>query len=151
LHQHSSISDAIAEDMAITTEGNDSYGQDGGNAVPIESADATSSSGIPRSLPYSVVGASHVRLFIRPLRSNLDPIELEYLRMKGAFWIPEKSALEELLQVYFDVVYPFSPILNRDDIMKVVKDQTHVCEGEDTRISLLLMQALLFVSSSVSS
>ncbi|KAK1761799.1 hypothetical protein QBC33DRAFT_574679 [Phialemonium atrogriseum] len=92
-------------------------------------------------------GSIELPYFIRPLPSNIDPVDLEYLQRRGTFRLPEKPLVEELLWNYFEMIHPFTPIVDRDVISQLFEFQITTNGGEDARLSLFLMQAMLFVAS----
>lgn len=89
--------------------------------------------------------------FIRPFAMTVDPVDLEYLKKKGAFCLPEESFQKELLESYFNFVNPFMPLFDKVHIMSKFHglDYSRNDKEDDPRISLLLLQALLFAGSEV--
>ncbi|KFZ17829.1 hypothetical protein V501_01538 [Pseudogymnoascus sp. VKM F-4519 (FW-2642)] len=49
--------------------------------------------------------------------SSLDPEDLGYLRLKGAFVFPEARIRDELVRTYFHYVHPFFPIVDVQDFL----------------------------------
>ena len=94
--------------------------------------------------------APQLPYFIRPLARTIDAIDLGYLQARGAFLLPDQPLLAELLQTFFDFIYPFAPIVDKEDIHKLFECQASTREGENTKLSLFLVQAIAFVSSAVS-
>lgn len=105
---------------------------------------------LERTLSRPPAGSIELPYFIRPLPSNIDPVDLEYLQRRGTFRLPEKRLVEELLWNYFEMIHPFTPIVDRDVISQLFEFQITTNGGEDARLSLFLMQAMLFVASAVS-
>ncbi|KAH8807487.1 fungal-specific transcription factor domain-containing protein [Xylogone sp. PMI_703] len=66
--------------------------------------------------------------------SQLDEEDLGHLQRKGAFTLPPHSICEKFLKLYFDCVYPYTPILNRAEFMKHFHQGTY---------SPFLMQCML--------
>jgi hypothetical protein len=93
-----------------------------------------------------------VRIFLKDSESsadqvhalpNVDPSDMEYLQRKGAFnlppsrtWYVPHSAIvmlktgshkfsEKFLQLYFECVYPYAPILNRVQFMQEYMENKH--------------------------
>jgi hypothetical protein len=89
--------------------------------------------------------------FIRPFPMTVDPVDLEYLKKKGAFCLPEESFQKELLESYFNFVNPFMPLFDKVHIMSKFHrlDYSRNDKEDDPRISLLLLQALLFAGVEV--
>lgn len=72
----------------------------------------------------------------------MDPEDVEYLRKRGAFVLPETNLQEAALRCYFQHVQPLFPIVNPVKIISIVKGTK-----SDEKLSLLLLQALIFVGS----
>ena len=90
--------------------------------------------------------------FIKPIRSSVCKLDLEYLNQKGAFWLPPEGLRQELIENYFDFVYPFMPLLDKDEFLdsyhgRVTPQQLE--GGGENRISLLLFQAIMFAGTGV--
>ena len=88
--------------------------------------------------------------FIKPLESAISEIDLDYLIKKGVFYLPHEPVARDVVRAYLNFV-PFMPILDDEEFLnacngKVVADD----DRRDTRISLLLYQAVMFVGSAVS-
>ncbi|KAH6867801.1 putative Zn(II)2Cys6 transcription factor [Thelonectria olida] len=49
--------------------------------------------------------------------SSLDPEDIGYLRLKGAFMFPEAGIRDDLVRTYFHYVHPFFPILDAQDFL----------------------------------
>lgn len=62
----------------------------------------------------------------------------EHLRNLGAFVLPEVELREELIEVFFDQVYPFFPIFDKTEFQALHREK---------RISPLLLNALCSISS----
>lgn len=76
--------------------------------------------------------------------------DLQYLRQKGAFELPAKRAMDELVANYFQVFHPFFPVVDKYAFLESYYKTGY--EGILTRKgpSLLLLQAVLFTASAVS-
>ncbi|KAF2100383.1 hypothetical protein NA57DRAFT_73994 [Rhizodiscina lignyota] len=83
--------------------------------------------------------ATPLPAFIAPLPAHMPSEDLDFLRRKGAFAMPEPALRAEILRCYIFSVHPFTPIL---DLPVFV--QAAVNGQEDSRISLLLFQAVMF-------
>lgn len=75
--------------------------------------------------------------------SGLDETDVDYLFKKGAFWLPPSHCWcvwyyvpgdseccadlrsEQLLRIFFDVVYPYAPVLNRVEFMQSYQSAQH--------------------------
>ncbi|KAL3483866.1 fungal-specific transcription factor domain-containing protein [Aspergillus germanicus] len=69
--------------------------------------------------------------------AHMPPEDLEYLKSKGVFELPEKSSLDTIMSVFVDRVYPLYPIVNRQELL-----QQH-SNGE---IPLILLYAISFIA-----
>lgn len=72
--------------------------------------------------------------------NQLSHIDVTYLTEKGCLTLPAETALEEFFQQYFSHIHPIIPLLSEAEFWAV-----------DARIPLLLIRAILFISSPVSS
>jgi hypothetical protein len=86
-------------------------------------------------LPHNVRG-SRARL------TELDTIEIDILKQRGAFLLPPRVLCDELIDSYFRWVHPIMPIINRTKFMRHYNDA-------DCPPSLLLLQAVLLAGSRV--
>lgn len=73
-------------------------------------------------------------------RLSLDTVQMEILRLRGAFHLPEKPLCDDLINSFFAHIYPMEPIIDRTSFMK---------QYEDGTISLLLLQSVLLAASRV--
>ncbi|KAJ5633283.1 C6 transcription factor [Penicillium lividum] len=82
--------------------------------------------------------------FIKPLPDWLTSKDLDYLRSKGALTIPSNPLRGQLLQRFFEYVYPFMPLLDMKELLQAIE-----LEGEDSapRVSILLFQAIMFAGT----
>ncbi|EFX01579.1 c6 zinc finger domain containing protein [Grosmannia clavigera kw1407] len=103
---------------------------------------------IPMSASHSIhdtppaSSASH-RLppYIRPLSSQIDSRDMDYLADKGALTILNDEFRDELLRIYVNFVYPFMPAI---DVKSFIES---IMQGDGSRpVSLLLFQAIMFAS-----
>jgi hypothetical protein len=88
--------------------------------------------------------------------------DLDFLARKGVFWLPDEHLRGELIQAFFDFVYPFMPLLDKDDLIGAMNgtyDSLHrdvegdiniSDEDQPMQVSLLLFQAIMFAGSPVS-
>ncbi|KAK6365164.1 hypothetical protein LTS17_011396 [Exophiala oligosperma] len=49
---------------------------------------------------------------------QLDAIDYRYLQQKSAFNLPPREARDQLVRLYFEHVYPYTPVLDREDFMR---------------------------------
>lgn len=77
--------------------------------------------------------------FITPLPTHMPSEDLGFLAQKGAFAIPKPELRAEILRSYIFSVHPFMPIVDVSAAAHAILD-----EREDSRISLLLFQAVMF-------
>jgi hypothetical protein len=78
-------------------------------------------------------------MYIKPLPDSLELQDLDYLRSKGAFDLPDENLRIEILRSYMLGVHVFMPILNLRETL-----QTIAASDGQKRISLLLFQAIMF-------
>ncbi|GEQ68854.1 hypothetical protein JCM33374_g2523 [Metschnikowia sp. JCM 33374] len=99
------------------------------------------------SLMAQKVGQNHVELaqdlFEEPRNPHLDSIELEILRLRGAFLLPSKELATDLVESYFEHVHPLMPAINRTEFMAKFNDP-------NDSPSLMLLQAVLLCGCRVS-
>lgn len=69
--------------------------------------------------------------------AHMLPEDLEYLRAKGVFSLPEKAHLDALMSVFLDHVYPLYPIFNRQEFIQQYKND---------HLSLILTYAISFIA-----
>lgn len=76
--------------------------------------------------------------------------DLSFLVSQGCFMVPQRSVLDEFMRQYFRHVHPMLPLLNEADVWKSYKSQGQGC-SEEEKISILVLQGILFTSCGVSS
>lgn len=100
------------------------------------------------SLMTKPVGQNHVvlqeDLFELPDNLSLDLVELEILKMRGAFLLPSTDLARDLVELYFAHVHPLMPVINKTEFMAKFSDP-------DDSPSLMLLQAVLLCGLRVSS
>ncbi|KAK1145746.1 hypothetical protein N8T08_003984 [Aspergillus melleus] len=69
--------------------------------------------------------------------AHMLPEDLEYLRAKGVFSLPEKAHLDALMAVFLDHVYLLYPIVNRQEFIHQYKND---------HPSLILIYAIAFIA-----
>lgn len=75
--------------------------------------------------------------FLAPIPAYLLPEDLEFLKRKGAFTIPDPDLRIEILRAYLFSVHPFMPMLD-------VRAVAGALLAEEGQVSLLLFQAIMF-------
>ncbi|KPI41827.1 Cutinase transcription factor 1 beta [Cyphellophora attinorum] len=105
---------------------------------PLESASAPTLVSTVTSTPLSSPSICFPA-YIKPLPDSLELQDLNYLRSKGAFDLPEENLRIEILRSYMLGVHVFMPILNLRETL-----QTIAANDGQKRISLLLFQAIMF-------
>ncbi|QBM91161.1 Zn(2)-Cys(6) binuclear cluster domain-containing protein [Metschnikowia aff. pulcherrima] len=99
------------------------------------------------SLMAQKVGQNHLELaqdlFEYSDNLHLDSIELEILKMRGAFLLPSPDLAADLIKLYFEHVHPLMPVINRTEFMAKYQDPY------DSPL-LMLLQAVLLCGSRVS-
>lgn len=78
--------------------------------------------------------------FISPLPHQLDAIDIEHLRHKGALMLPNLSVQNALIQAYADFIHARFPVLNLPDLLRTVSWP----DGSAGNISLLLYWSILY-------
>ncbi|KAL2067639.1 hypothetical protein VTL71DRAFT_15735 [Oculimacula yallundae] len=81
---------------------------------------------------------------IKPLRTSMTSIDIDFLYVKGALTIPTPEAESALLQAYCEFVHPYLPVLELHRVVELINDRS----GQAGQISLLLYQAIMFAGSS---
>lgn len=81
--------------------------------------------------------------------SAIPPQDVNYLDLQGCLRVPIKTILDEFVKQFFLHVHPIMPLLNEGDFWEMYASQS---QGTDvsTRISLLMVQAMLFSVCGVS-
>ncbi|RKF54521.1 Cutinase transcription factor 1 alpha [Erysiphe neolycopersici] len=74
--------------------------------------------------------------------TELDNVEINILRQRGAFLLPPKALCDELVNSYFKWVAPIVPVINRNQFMRQYHDPKNPP-------SILLLQAVLLAGSRV--
>lgn len=80
--------------------------------------------------------------FIRSLPRHIKAEDLDYLAKKNALTIPEGELRAELLRNFIQYVHPFMPVVDLDDLLTPMAQP-----GQGKPVSLLLFQAVMFVSA----
>jgi len=82
--------------------------------------------------------------------TELPPETVNFMETKHCFRIPTPEILDEFMQQYFLHVHPNVPMLDEGDFWQIYRQRGPGRPPQGRRISLLLLQAMLFASSSVS-
>lgn len=85
--------------------------------------------------------------FILPSLSHEDT---HYLKTKGAFDLPPKSLLDDLVVNYFRTFHPFFPVVDKNAFLSVYRTVNCLEASTDYGISMLLLQSIIFTSCAVS-
>lgn len=72
--------------------------------------------------------------------SHLDAEDLEVLRLRSAFKLPEKEASDALVKTFFDAIYPAFPIFDGRDFALLY---------EANQVSLLILNAIFALASTL--
>lgn len=80
--------------------------------------------------------------FIKPIPKHLQPEDVEYLHVKGAFLIPEPELCHQLLQGYIDYIHPWLPLVDVHAFVASIEDPSR--HGP---VSLLLFTAVMFAGA----
>jgi hypothetical protein len=87
-------------------------------------------------------GDNHVQLtediFSYSESPSLDSVELEILKMRGAFLLPSVELSTDLINCYFEHVHPLMPCINRTEFMRKFEDP-------NDSPSLMVLQAVLLL------
>ncbi|KAG7665515.1 CTF1 [[Candida] subhashii] len=92
------------------------------------------------------IGDNHVELtddVFEETDNSLDSVELEILKLRGAFLLPNKELALDLINAYFEHVHPLMPVINRTLFMKKFNDP-------DDSPSLMVLHAVLLCGCRVS-
>lgn len=81
--------------------------------------------------------------------SRLSPEDINFMEAKGCLHIPVKHLLDEFIRQYFLHIHPFLPILDEGSFWTMYQGE-ELQSSSGTRISLLVLQAMLFASCGVS-
>ncbi|KAJ8612974.1 hypothetical protein MRB53_037182 [Persea americana] len=88
---------------------------------------------IPRRLPD----------YVKDLPKRIGPDEVILLAKKGCLTIPDKPLRNELLRCYVEFQHSYMPLIDIHEFLHIVETE----DGQAGKISLLLMQAVLFAGS----
>ncbi|KAH7000565.1 fungal-specific transcription factor [Ilyonectria destructans] len=77
---------------------------------------------------------------------NLSTLDVSFLEMQGCLRVPTRPVLDELVQQYFLHVHPVLPLLNEGDFWDLYYGNTYETAGADKKLSLLVIQAIIFAT-----
>ncbi|CAH0037767.1 unnamed protein product [Clonostachys rhizophaga] len=86
---------------------------------------------------YPFISASNI--------ANIPPQDVNFLELQGCLRVPIRPLLDEFLQQYFLHVHPMLPLVNEGDFWDLYS-QNPKATSPDDRLSLLLLQTILFAS-----
>lgn len=98
------------------------------------------------SLVTQKVGENHTQLaedIFDFNETSLDSVELEILKMRGAFLLPSNELALDIIGSYFKHVHPLMPVINRAEFMRKFNDP-------NDNPSLMVLQAVLLCGLRVS-
>lgn len=77
------------------------------------------------------------------------PQDLNYIESQGCLRVPMRDTLDEMVQQYFRYIHPMFPLIDEVDFWDMYDQKSS--KPSATQMPLLLLQAMLFASSTVSS
>ncbi|EGV60810.1 Transcriptional activator of fatty acid utilization [Yamadazyma tenuis] len=92
------------------------------------------------------VGDNHVQLnedVFDVNENSLDSVELEILKIRGAFLLPDRELALDLINSYFEHIHPLMPVVNRTEFMNKFNDP-------NDNPPLMLLQAVLLCGCRIS-
>lgn len=78
--------------------------------------------------------------FIKPIPDRILSEDRQYLVQKQVFSLPPLPLQNALLAAYVEFVHPYMPLLELQDLLRVVNDRT----GASGKLSLFLYHAVMF-------
>ncbi|KAF4988179.1 hypothetical protein FDECE_15155 [Fusarium decemcellulare] len=85
----------------------------------------------------------HYAFLAVPNISNIPPQDVNFLEVEGCLRVPIRPLLDDFVKQYFRHVHPVLPLLNEGDFWELYQG---TAAAESNRVSLLLLQAMLFAS-----
>ncbi|KAH7121496.1 fungal-specific transcription factor domain-containing protein, partial [Dactylonectria macrodidyma] len=94
---------------------------------------------------------THYRFLELGNLSKLSLKDIEYLESQSCLCVPTRGVLDSFMQQYFRYVHPFLPIIHEGDFWELYAGpgKSDSADPNETTVSLLLLQAMLFVSSNL--
>lgn len=77
--------------------------------------------------------------YILPCQQKLSQRQIEYLRDKGSFNLPESHLRDSLIHTYMQIVYPHLPVIDIAEFSNAITSS----DG-NSKVSLLLLQAIYY-------
>ncbi|UPL02901.1 hypothetical protein LCI18_013835 [Fusarium solani-melongenae] len=102
------------------------------------------SSTVPRLSTSAGVTFVYYRFLSVDNIHNMLPADLNYVESQGCLKVPERSALDQLVQQYFRYVHPILPLMDEADFWDMYYQQS--TETPAVQIHLVLLQAILFAA-----
>jgi hypothetical protein len=81
--------------------------------------------------------------WVKPLPERISPDDMEFLARKGALSTHDEAFRNELLKCFVRWVYPWSPVVNLDHVVKNFSGNN----SGTGKLSLLLFQAMMFAGA----
>lgn len=81
--------------------------------------------------------------YLRPLSQCMTSTDIDYLFTKGALSLPDIPIRNALFRSYLEFVHPYLPLIEVHELIEIIEEGT----GESGRISLLLVQAIMFAGT----
>lgn len=78
---------------------------------------------------------------------NCLPQDVDFLEAEGCLHLPTRAIMDQIVRQYFLHVHPLLPVLNEGDFWEMYYNKGL---GETPKMSLLVFQAIMFVSCNVS-
>ncbi|KAL1306656.1 hypothetical protein AAFC00_005330 [Neodothiora populina] len=115
--------------------------QDPIDSTAVPSMDRTASFTVNK--PQSPVSlANSLPSFIKAIPTKYGVDDIAYLVKKGALTLPSPPLRNALLECFMRFVHPYMPLLDLHDLLDTIERN-----DENTAISLLLFQAIMFAST----
>jgi hypothetical protein len=92
---------------------------------------------------------SHVDYGLETVRHHLDHDDILFLKLKGALDLPQRDIMDFFIQAYFAFFHPFFPIIDKTVFLHDYNQMGAQQSINQRGPSLLLLQAVLFIGSSV--
>ncbi|KAH7000785.1 fungal-specific transcription factor domain-containing protein [Ilyonectria destructans] len=94
---------------------------------------------------------THYRFLELGNLSKLSLKDIEHLESQFCLCVPTRGVLDSFMQQYFRYVHPFLPIIHEGDFWELYAGPSNSdsANPNDITLSLLLLQAMLFVSSNL--
>lgn len=96
------------------------------------------------------LGAASTITPTRHVLPSLSQEDKQYMTLKGAFDVPPKQVLNDLVSNYFRIFHPFFPVVDKRAFLQQYDAATAQDRFDQHGISLLLLQSIIFTSCAVS-